>query len=282
MSSRGIVITPRFTVSGTSLQFSGVIGIAADDLRFYLLYWDKIDYPKNNIIHVTSSLDEQFLVEAEVMSRTNIAINVSGRLETLYVSAQLEALRQLNTREPGQWSLAQTSNAFYLPPSESTETRSIEFELFSVLPVPTKNIALDDILRFKEKRHDELLRLRIAMDELYLNVDSSNDIPRAKNAAILKLEETLKDLNRVANESWTTRLVPNMKVEFSLSDIVSHVATGELVGQKFGVALGVGAAIGAASAFVKLGFGKVRRVKGLPDELKDFAYLNHIADDLAT
>lgn len=282
MNSRGIVVTPRFTVSGTSLHFPGLVGIAPGDLRFYLLYWDKIDYPNNNIIHVASSLDDQFLIDAEVMTRTNIAINLSGRMETLYVSAQLEALRQLNTREPGQWSLAQTSNAFYLPPSESTETRSIEFEFFSILPVPADNVALDDILRFKEERHDELLKLRIAMDELYRSVDRSNDIPRAKNAAILKLEETLKDLNRVANESWATCLLPHLKVEFSLSDIVSIGVAGEVVSQIFNVTPGVGAVIGAASAVVKLGFGTVRRVKGLPDELKDFAYLNHITDDLTT
>lgn len=131
MYSRGIVVTPRFTVKGTSLHFPDLVGIAPDDLRFYLLYWDKIDYPNNNIIHVASSLDDHFLIDAEVMTRTNIAINLSGRMETLYVSAQLEALRQLNTREPGQWSMAQTSNAFYFPPSESTETRSIEFCLGS-------------------------------------------------------------------------------------------------------------------------------------------------------
>lgn len=281
MSSRGIVVTPRFTVSGTSLQFPGLVGIEPDDLRFYLLYWDRIDYPNNNVIHIASSLDDQFLVDAEIMTRTNIAISVSGGMEALYVFAQLEALRELNTREPGQWSLAQTSNAFYLPLSESTETRSIEVELFSVLPVPTEDVALEDILRFKEERHDELLRLRIAMDELYLDVDRANDIPRAKNAAILKLEETLEDLNRVANESWTTRLLPNMRVEFSLSELLA-VAAGEVVGQSFGITPGVGAAIAAASAGIKIGYGTVRRVRGLPDELKDFAYLNHIADAFAT
>ena len=282
MSSRGIVVTPKFTVSGTSLHFPGLVGIAPDDLRFYLLYWDKIDYPNNNLIHIASSPNDQFLIDAGVMTRTNIAVNASGGMETLYVSAQLDALRQLNTRDPGQWSLAQTSNAFYLPESESTETRSIEIELFSVLPVPTENVALEDILRFKEKRHDELVRLRIAMDKLYLDVDRSNDIPRAKNAAIIELEETLKALNRVANESWTTRLLPNLRVEFSLSELAGSAAAGELVGQRFGITPGVGAAIGAVSAAVKLGYGTVRRVKGLPDELKDFAYLNHIADDLGT
>lgn len=282
MYSRGIVVTPKFTVSGTSLHFPGLVGIAPDDLRFYLLYWDKIDYPNNNLIHIASSPDDQFLIDAGVMTRTDITVNQSGSMEILYVSAQLEAVRQLNARYPGQWALAQTSNAFYLPESESTATSSIEVELFSVLPVPTENVALDDILRFKEERHDELLRLRVAMDELYLDVDRSKDIPRAKNAAILKLEETLKDLSRVANESWTTRLLPNLRVEFSFSELAVSATAGEVIGQRFGITPGVGAAIGAVSAALKIGYGTVRKPKGLPDELKDFAYLNHIADDLGT
>ena len=57
--------------------------------------------------------------------------------------------------------------------------------------------------------------------------------------AILKLEETLNDLNRVAKESQVTRLLPHMKVEFSLSDIVNSVATVGLFSQIFGFALGV-------------------------------------------
>jgi len=281
MSSRGIVVTPRFTVTGTSLHFPGLVGIEPDDLRFYLLYWDKIDFPDNNILHIGSSPDDQFLIEAGVMTRTNFAGQGSG-METVYVDAQLGALRELNSKNPGQWALAQTSNAFFFPASKSTETRSIEVELFSALPVPTGDIALDDILQFKERRCDELVRLQTAMDNLYLEIDRSNDIPRAKSAAISELENTLIELNRVANESWATRLLPSLRIEFSLSELATSAAAGEIVGERFGLMPGSGAAIGAVSAALKLSYSSVQKVNGLPDELKDYAYLNRISDDLGT
>lgn len=278
MVSRGIVVTPRFIVDGTSLRFPGSIGIEPDDLRFYLLYWDRIDYPNSNIIHITSSPSEQFLIDESVMTRTSVAIRGSGRLEKAYVSAQLEALRLLNTMDPGKWSLAQTSNAFYLPSNKSIEKRSLEVELYSLLPVPTKNVALEDILIFKENRHDELQRLRIAMDELYHYIDMAKDVPRAKNAAILKLEKTLEDLNRVALESWTTRLLHSLRIEVNLPNLIKSSIKGEIVSQSFGLSPGIGAITGATASVIKFSI----RNKRLPDELMDFLYLNHITDDFPT
>lgn len=47
---RGIVITPNYKILDSGgLQITG--GIEAVNLRKYLLFWDKIDYPVNNILN---------------------------------------------------------------------------------------------------------------------------------------------------------------------------------------------------------------------------------------
>ena len=89
-------------------------------------------------------------------------------------------------------------------------------------------------------------------------------------------------MKSVANESGAVCLLPGLRVEFSLSELVASAAAGEIVGERFELVPGAGAAIGAASAALKLIYSAVRKVKGLPDELKGYACLNHIADDLGT
>jgi hypothetical protein len=170
MSERGIVITPRFEFDGKALHFPGLVGLEAEALRRYLLYWDKIDYPDNNLIGIGIGPDEQFLIEEGILKRTEIIFQGSGSVAHAYVFAQAQALQINNQREPGLWSMAQTGRALFLPPEMSHETRAIEIELYNALPVPSDEVSLEDILLFKDRRNDELLALRAAMNQLYLEV----------------------------------------------------------------------------------------------------------------
>jgi hypothetical protein len=72
--NRGVVIVPSFTFDGRKLHFPELVGIEPLSLKHYLLYWDKIEYPNNNIIHIQSNADEQFLIDAAVLSRSNITV----------------------------------------------------------------------------------------------------------------------------------------------------------------------------------------------------------------
>jgi hypothetical protein len=100
LSERGIVITPRFDFSGQRISTTG--GLEAEDLRRYLLYWDKIDYPHNKMISTGAGPNEQFLIEAGVLSRTEVRLdNFSGDIRYGYSLAQVRALQMNNQREPG-------------------------------------------------------------------------------------------------------------------------------------------------------------------------------------
>jgi hypothetical protein len=110
MPSRGVVIAPKFTFDGRTLHFPGLVGIDGISLRQYLVYWDKIEYPQNNLIHIGNSPDIDFLIDAGVLTRTMIRFGVfSGDLGAGYVLAQIQALKIKNDIEPGQWSLRGTA-----------------------------------------------------------------------------------------------------------------------------------------------------------------------------
>ncbi len=94
MNKKGIVISPPFEPILT-----GGIRCGGDpdplELRKYILYWDQIDYPTNNLIHV-SSHDIDYLESTGVLKRTRVIFQGevnTGRGEFL-IAAQEAALAE--------------------------------------------------------------------------------------------------------------------------------------------------------------------------------------------
>jgi hypothetical protein len=281
MSTRGLVVTPHFTFDGQTLHFPGLVGLEADDLRQYLLYWDRIDWPDTNFISVGSSPDVQFLEAEGILTRTRVQIgSFSGNAGGAYVIAQMAAFRLLSAKDPGQWALGQTTARFFAPTEGSSPTRVVEVELYGALPIPPATLALQDVLDFKAKRASELLALRGALDELYLQIADSADIPRAKDAAITRLKIVVRDLNAVATASWGSRLLRSLKVEVKIPDIVVGALGGAAVSLPLGVAAPIGLAAGAVAAAIKFESQSLR-APSIPNDLRAFAYLYHMHRDLA-
>jgi hypothetical protein len=209
MLKRGIVISPPFQP-----LFTGGIRCGGDpdpvELRKYLLYWDQIDYPSNNLVHV-SSADIDFLETTDALKRTRVAFQ--GRIQSgngeFFVAAQEAALRENQKLEPGAWTLAQLSGVpFY---SNGFEGLGVEFELYGMLPVPVGDTPLVDILEFKERRRAEIEAFRIHMDDIYQRIISSADIARAKTTEIGRLENAIKDLDASLRESGIKRFAGNIR-----------------------------------------------------------------------
>lgn len=220
MSKKGIVLSPPFTPLPT-----GGIKCGGDppplELRKYLMYWDEIDYPSNNLVHI-SSPDINYLEEAKALKRTNVVFQgtINSGQGEFFVAAQEAALAENQKKEPGAWSIAQISGVpFY---TESDVRVSVDFELYAMLPVPSENTALADILEFKVRRKDELIAFRNYLDDIYQSIIGSQDIPRAKNTEIARLEMAINDLDRVLNESGIHRVVTNLRntINIDFSGIV--------------------------------------------------------------
>lgn len=280
--TRGVIIAPKFTFDDTSLHFSRLVGIEPLILKHYLLYWDRIEYPKYSTIHTVTTADEQFLIDAGVLSRLNILLqgDVSEDVGFVHSVAQCVVFQLKAQQEPGAWTIGQSGKRVFFPRTHSTEEQAIEIELYRALPSPGDEVSLDDILAFKEKRRPELASFRTLIDQLYLEVIGAADIPRAKTVAIKRLENAIKDLHSVAHESWASKLVSSFRVELNIPSIACQALTGAGLATTFGVSPGLGAAIGAIGAAIKFVFALTPKPKGLPDNLKDYAYLNHIEREL--
>ncbi|MBL1218385.1 MAG: hypothetical protein D8M59_12925 [Planctomycetes bacterium] len=254
MSVRGIVIGPRLEFTAKSVSIRSFDQAA---LRQYLLYWDKLDWPKNNRISVNDQEYEnlQLLTDVGVLERTDVrfAERGIGIAQALWWS-QMLTLAARDEKEPGRWAIGQHLSAYWGPSENTVERRLIEVELYNAIPVPKADVPFERILGFKAKRRSELLSLRAHMDDLYQSIIAAGDIPRAKTTAIDKVQNAIQDLHAVFGESFSSRLLASVKVELNvhglLSGAVGALAAG-CVATSFGFSIGVAAAVGAACSAVK-------------------------------
>jgi hypothetical protein len=278
---RGVVISPYFTFDGESLHFPGLVGIEPTNLKHYLLYWDKVEFPNNNMIHIGDAPEFEFLYQENVLQRTNVNLSgFSGNMGYAYLIAQAEAVRKLNNREPGKWTFAQNSNQLVLPQNMSNKTESVEFELYNILPSPGDDVSYEDLLNFKEKRKSELAAFRTCMDNIYLDITKSGDIPRAKNVALENLEKSISDLTVVANESWSSKFLSGFKVEINLPNIIDNSVKGVGIAAMSSLPITLGAAAGAVASVMKFDFSTAPKVSETQGLSSDFAYISSVNREL--
>ncbi|MDP2868149.1 DUF6236 family protein [Methyloversatilis sp.] len=247
---RGIVISPPFVVlpeGGISCGGSP----SSADLRKYLLYWDEIDYPDNNFVSIGVDPDMEFLISAGVAARTRVQFQgaMSSGNGEFFLLAQQAVFERRDNENPGLWSIAQLSDAPYF--ANSRPVTAIEYQLWNTLPVPQDDVPLSEILEFKARRRDELIALRIYLDELYLSVTSASDLPRAKTSAILKLEVALAEVDRALGESGISKTFSSLR-GFIAGEFTNIAGTGlgaAGVAPFIGMSPLIAGAIGAGIAF---------------------------------
>lgn len=276
MKPRGLVLSEtKFDLGNTLEANSGSFTtspdtrISSEELRRFILYWDKIDLPKNNRLITGLSPDLEYLKNVGFLEQTAFTVEFFNSSIGLKILA--ETLKLRNEQNPGGWSILKKGYNDHKTILDG-DTKTVEVELYGLLPVPPSDTPFDEILKFKDKRQSELHALRIYMDELYQTIINSADLPRAKDTAILKLETSLNDLHNVTRERWSRFKLSNMKTEIKISDLVYGTLAGLGLASQFGAPPLLGGVLGSAQAMIKFDLGSCRNSDWLPDEIKNFAY----------
>lgn len=261
---RGVVLSPKFTRLPTGdVLFKSAVD--EKELRKYLTYWDKIDVPKSSFIefdchqfrlledsgHITRTPygDKRYPIgyrisnshqvymggisSGEIDDCTNITISRDCGNQILRAHEDVFLLR--SGLEPGQWSKAQVSQDIIAIDIE--DKAAIEIELYNLLPVPSVDTPLYEILEFKNSHQAELQAFRCYLDEIYQDIIGAADIHRSRTTNMTRLESTIRDLEITMRES---------KIKI-VSDSLRSVLSG-LDG-----VVGTGLAIGATAASASFG-----------------------------
>lgn len=281
---KGLVVSNPIEIQGTSL-FAKSSNLDVQELRAALLYWDKLVWPSSRMVYFSSGPDEQFLEDAGVLSRPSYSFN--GDVAQGMAKTQIMAFQELDSREPGKWSLAQGQNSFLLLDGQLVNGKSAEVELVRAIPVPNKDVPLADILEFKAKRHDELMHLRSEIDGLFAQIGAADD-PKAKlEENVRKVDVACADVLRLGKEWHFPMRLTNFKPTYEVRPLVTLIGGigGFGAAQSVGLPVtgailaGMGAAATATAPAVKWSFDGFEW-RGLRPRLGPYRYVYHFHNEV--
>jgi hypothetical protein len=202
VNERGLILQPGIREAGADVEISS--GFEPEELRAALLLWDRLDWPAHNQARSAPDEDAQFLLNQGIMIRSEFSTLGPILSKKTLMSLHVGAHQQAEAIEPGRWSIAGGS---YSTHTENESSHAILVNLHNSIIIPDRNVPLEEVLRFKEKRLSELMDLRHHLEDLYQQIRSAPDEQRAWITASEKLDAAVAAQITVAGEAGWKRLL---------------------------------------------------------------------------
>jgi len=230
--------------------------LTPEDIRFYLMYWDKIIIPTNNLIHFRVP-DEEDLIKCKALwrPRTSLVGRFSGNeVGEAIIKGQSEIAELMLKDSKTDWVVHQTGNQIFLPKENSNFRNTIRVDLSGVLPVPSKDTNINEILEFKEKRGAELEALHTTLDELYKEILKSPDPALEAKSVFSRLNKEIESLEKVSGEKYKKTSKFDLSVELNLNckDIAMAGASGTVIDFFNGFTMPIATTLAVIGACVKI------------------------------
>jgi len=201
---RGIIALPA-KIAMEPNGFSITVMNSQQDIRYYALYWDKVVFPDNNLVHVDLP-DEDVLIQSGVIERPKV--HFSGQFKgnevgRAILAAQAQVAEKLVTENKEiDWTIHQIGEEVHLLRKHLKKRHVLRCDLIGALPVPGADVHIADVLDFKQRRSSELAALHAHLEELYVDIARSPDSEIATRVALRNLGDSIENLNRVSGERW--------------------------------------------------------------------------------
>ena len=215
-SYRGLVICPPIVVEGESVLIKST-NLDPQELRFALLFWDRLVWPSSRAIHIPSGPDEQFLETAGVLSRPDYTC--SGKVADIIPKTQIQAFQDLESKEPGVWAMAQGEGSLVWKEGFAEEGNGTTLELHRAIPIPHHDVPLAEILEFKLRRRTELITLRHHIESFVAEIQSSPDRSAALDRRLKEIDTACADLLLLGKQWQFPVYLSNLKASFSLNPL---------------------------------------------------------------
>lgn len=201
------------------------------DLRQAILFWDVIQLPEELLPIYENDIDIQFLEKSGIIRKyrgpttEEIAsylkvdpsfVTMQGA-KAIYGQLRLNLFATLEKSERGQWAMARGIQSPEIPEGERTAGRGALVELTNMLPIPTGQVNLEDVMEFKSRRREELISLRMYMADLFSKVSSGDIDEMVKKNYLLQFEKSIRDYQSVISESRMKARILNLVSGFNVA-----------------------------------------------------------------
>tara|TARA_R110000772_G_scaffold238722_1_gene350708 strand:- start:1988 stop:2833 length:846 start_codon:yes stop_codon:yes gene_type:complete len=271
---RGIIAPPGNIV----LQQEGFLmkeTLTAEEIRYYLMYWDKIIIPTNNLIHIGFAEEEE-LVECGAIWRPRVQLVGSFSGAQAMLDSHAKIAEMMMKDKSTDWVIHQIGQEISVPKNFSQDRNVLRVDISNALPSPHGKVAIIDILDFKERRKTELEALHETLDEIYLEILTSPDSDLAAKKCISRFECSLNDLGRVSKEKFRIIQKYDLTAELNMNgkDMFNAAASGAVIDFfTSGFSMPIATALGAIGSVVRVNVKATRSLNAAKDRTK-LAYLS--------
>lgn len=186
---RGLIISNPLELKGSTIVSSEPID--GQDLRSSLMYWDRLALPQNNIFGFAQDPDINYLESAGILSQPRFETYGRVVIEDLFLNVQFTTLEAFEKKEKGVWSISGGRNS--IVSDKAPRHTGTMIQLLNAVPVPGEDVPLAEILEFKAKRRDELLKFREYFESLSDRITTASD-------SMDELERTLKEVDLACSD----------------------------------------------------------------------------------
>jgi len=163
-----------------------------------------------------------------ILFRPQARISGGGDAAVAFLKAHLASFNFLDGKEPGRWSLARGENSISFPEEKMEAGRGLLLQFYDAIPIPDRDVPLESVLEFREKRHSELLSLRSHIDEIYQEVLGSPDKDLASVSSLAAFDKSLSDHIKASREAPFKLRLSGLDIKFDWKavgiGIASHTA----------------------------------------------------------
>lgn len=253
---RGVIAAPgiiRPLEQGLMMERS----ISKEELRYYILYWDKVVIPGNNLVYIAVP-EEEKLIASQAIARPRVQFQgfyQGNQVTDAILACQAIVAEKLVQEKTVDWVLHQVGDSVALPSKFVSQKDTIRVALANTLPVPDAEVPVEEILKFKQSRKDELVELHDSIDELYFEVLNSPDERLATKKAVFRFQSAIQNIDKTSHERFKKTRKYDLSVELNLNgeDIVAGASAGALIGFfGGGFTIPITAAIGALVPMIKI------------------------------
>ncbi|QEH81177.1 hypothetical protein EIK56_25065 [Sphingomonas sp. C8-2] len=270
---RGLVVSPAMKVD----PYSNVIVVNAgapdaEELRAGLLFWDRLEWPTNNMVHQAHTEDFEFLISEGVLTRSRAELSGSAEMARGVYDATRQTYAALDDRDQGRWTVSRRDGSSTIIGDPAGKGRGLSLTLYRAIPVPAGEVPFDDVLRFREMRRAELSALRAVIDEAYLEILAAPDAPLAEIAAVDRIDAAVRDLLVCSRENKFRQLLSNLDFSFDwkAAGAAGYTAISQGLPLISAAAGAVGAGFGVATAI-----GTLRQYKSAAKSPYEYAVAIH-------
>lgn len=250
--------------------------ISNQDLNYYLLYWDKIIMPTNNLFHLAIQNEDE-IIKTGILERPRVQFsswsskNQDASYDPFVIAQSMVANKLISEDNTTDWTIHQMGEQIVVGNEQKKEFNSIKLELQNCLPIPDQAVNFQEILEFKEKRKDELVALHSTIDDLYLDILKSPDVDFEKRKCVSELSNAIQNLETSSKEKFSAISKYNFTTELNINGKDIALAMGGGAAFDFfttGMNIPIGTVLSGLASMIKIKANKTVSVEKAENKLK--------------